>query len=434
MLLKFYRIITILCMPLIRLHLKKRKAKGKEDAERFNERLGQPSLKRPKGQLVWLHGASVGESFSMLPVIERILSSDKNSHVLVTTGTVTSAKLMQERLPDRAFHQYVPVDVPSYTKRFIEYWKPDACLWFESDLWPNLLRESEKAGISMALVNGRISDKSFKTWSRFKFTAKKLFSPFSLCLAQTQEGADRLSYLGATNVSCEGNLKYTAAPLPVDEKELELLKKQIGTRPVWLASSTHSGEDPFVFMAHNIIKKTLPNLLTIIVPRHPERGAGIAQELSNIDGKKQKISLRSNGDEIDEKTDVYVADTIGELGLFYRVSPVVLMGKTLRWPGGGQNPIEPARLGCVVIMGEYTSNFKEVSANMVNNDAAIIINFEFSHRVDGTEDMADMAISLLKNHKQREIYSANAIAFAENEANVLDRVCAKIDFLKLKKI
>lgn len=432
MFLALYRFITFMGLPIISLHLRKRKAKGKEDAFRFKERLGKSSKERPDGKLIWLHGASVGESVSMLPLINKILEADDTCHVLVTTGTVTSAKIMEERLPERAFHQYIPIDVYWYASRFMKHWKPDLCLWFESDLWPNLLSVAKKRGVAMALLNGRMSNKSFKNWKRYKILAKSLLSSFAMCLGQTEEDADRLSKLGAKNVSCEGNLKYAADILPVSENDLIELSKQIGKRNVWLASSTHKGEEEIILQVHEHIKSKVSDVLTVIVPRHPERGQEIAKELSR--NSQAKIDLRSQSIEIEEDSDIYIANTIGELGLFYRAIPVVLIGKTLLAPGGGQNPIEPAKLGCAIVMGEHTANFKEISNKMVNSNAAIIMNFEFSRREDGVYNLAEEIISLIKNTKLREKYSANAIAFANDEASVLDRVYNKIEDLMAKKL
>lgn len=432
MFLCLYRFITFIFLPIISLHLRKRKAKGKEDAFRFEERLGKPSKERPEGRLIWFHGASVGESVSMLPLINKILEADNQCHILVTTGTVTSAKIMAERLPERAFHQYIPIDIYSYANSFMKHWRPDLCLWFESDMWPNLLSVAKKRGVVMALLNGRMSDKSFSKWKWCRFLAKSLLSSFSMCLGQTEEDADRLSKLGAKNVSCEGNLKYAADVLPVSENDLIELSKQIGIRKVWLASSTHKGEEEIILQVHEHIKSKIPDILTVIVPRHPERGDEIAKELSK--NNQVKVDLRSQTREIGRDTDIYIANTIGELGLFYRAIPVVLIGKTLLAPGGGQNPIEPAKLGCAIVMGEHTANFREISNKMANSNAAVIMNFEFSRREDGIYNLAEEIISLIKNTKLREKYSANAIAFANNEASVLDRVYSKIESLISKKL
>ena len=239
MFLKIYNaLITILYPLVIKGYINKRKQIGKEDVARFNERIGRPKLPRPEGKLFWLHGASVGESVSMLPLINKILETYPDSHVMVTTGTVTSADVMQKRLPERAFHQFIPIDNPIFTTRFVKYWHPDVALWFESEFWPAVLTSIKRKNIPLILINGRISNKTFKRWQQFDFICKELLSCFSMCLGQSEEDAYRLRVLGAKETTCLGNLKYAGLPLPVDEKNKKEILKQIGERKIWIASST----------------------------------------------------------------------------------------------------------------------------------------------------------------------------------------------------
>ena len=354
MILGLYRLLTTLGGPLILRYLRRRLARGKEDPVRFEERLGKAGLPRPVGGLVWLHAASVGEAVSMLPVVEAL---QKRATVLVTTGTVTSAAMMRDRLPAGAIHQFVPVDRVAWVRRFLDHWKPDLALWVESELWPNLLIETARRKIPLVLLNGRISARSFRRWLKMRGFIGKLLSCFVLCLGQTEEDARRLATLGAAKTACLGNLKFAVPALPVDEGELAGLLAELGERPRWLAASTHAGEEALAARVHQALG--IPDLVTLIVPRHPDRGAEIAAEV--------KGSLRSRGEPI---RDIYIADTMGELGLFYRAAPLVFVGKSLIGEGG-QNPLEPARLGASVLFGPHMGNFADIAHRMQEAGAAI---------------------------------------------------------------
>ncbi|OFX07331.1 MAG: 3-deoxy-D-manno-octulosonic acid transferase, partial [Alphaproteobacteria bacterium RIFOXYD12_FULL_60_8] len=333
-----YRFATGALGPLIRLYLERRKALGKEDPLRFEERLGHPSRPRPPGALIWVHAASVGESLSVLPLVERVCVERPAVNVLVTTGTLTSARLMAERLPQRAFHQYVPVDRAAYVRSFLDHWKPDLALWVESEFWPNLLTATAARGIPLVLVNGRISDRSFLGWKKYPGLILTLLQSFTLALGQTEVDRDRLRDLGAKNPECLGNLKFAAPPLPVDPATLDELRLNVMGRPLWLAASTHPGEEA---LAGRVGRALGENVLTVMVPRHPQRGEAIAADLR---AQGHVVARRSIGDPLTLTTTVYLADTLGELGLFYRLCPVVFMGKSLLTLGG-QNPFEPVRLG-----------------------------------------------------------------------------------------
>ncbi|MGN6148256.1 MAG: 3-deoxy-D-manno-octulosonic acid transferase, partial [Rhizomicrobium sp.] len=269
-----YRLATLAFAPAVPFFLRQRAMRGKEDTARMRERLGYASANRPDGRLIWIHGASVGESVSVLPLIDAFLQS--GHQVLVTSGTVTSAKLLAERLPSGAIHQYAPVDTPAATSRFLAHWKPDAALFVESELWPNLLYRAAGQGAKLAMVNGRMSERSFRGWSRAKGVASSLLSLFDICLAQDSDTARRLTQLGARNIQVTGSLKADAPPLPADETKLAALRNAIGNRPVLLAASTHPGEDETILPAQDKLRAEFPDLLTIIAPRHPERGEEIA--------------------------------------------------------------------------------------------------------------------------------------------------------------
>ncbi|MDA0785898.1 MAG: 3-deoxy-D-manno-octulosonic acid transferase, partial [Proteobacteria bacterium] len=318
-----YRGVTTAGLPLVELLLQRRLMRGKEEPSRIDERRGIPSIQRPTGPVVWIHAASIGEAQSVLVLIERILRIAPELNLLMTTGTVTSARMMSERLPPRAIHQYVPVDRAAWVRRFLEYWRPAAALWVESELWPNLLLESQRAGIPMALVNARMSEHSRASWGRAPGVARELLSCFSTILAQDQEIAARLEALGARNISVTGNLKLAASPLPATAAALIELQDAIGDRPTWVAASTHRGEEEIVGAVHRGLAGKHPDLLTLLAPRHPHRGDEVEQMLTKTG---LSVSRWSRGDAITAETNIYLADGTGFLGQLYRVSPIAFIG------------------------------------------------------------------------------------------------------------
>ena len=342
-----WRLLTGALSPVAGLLLRRRATHGKEDWARLNERLGISGKARPEGRLIWVHGASVGESLSALPLIEKLL---ENATVLVTSGTVTSAAMMSQRLPKGALHQFVPLDTPSAVARFLDHWKPDAGLFVESDLWPNLILGAKARGVKLALVNARISARSAERWHWARKSVATLLAAFDMVLAQDEEGAERFRKLGARKVEVVGSLKADAPALPVDEDALTQLRKAIGTRPILLAAQTHPGEDETILPAHDLLRARFPDLLTILVPRHTARGA----DLEMLCGARAH-RRRSAGGQISPQTAVYIADTMGEMGLFYRLAPFCFLGGTLV-PLGGHNVLEPASLHCAVLAGPHTSS------------------------------------------------------------------------------
>ena len=416
MFIKVYNTLIRVMYPIvISRYIKKRKERGKEDLKRFNERVGRPTMARPEGKLFWFHGASVGESLSMLPLINRILDTYPDSHVMVTTGTLTSAELMGKRLPERAFHQYIPIDNPVFTTRFVKHWQPDAILWFESDLWPAMLSSIKRKNIPLILVNGRISNKSFKRWQQFDFICKELLSCFTFCLGQSDEDAYRLRVLGAKEAVCLGNVKYAGLPLPVDEEKKAEIEKQINGRTVWLASSTHDDEEFKISKFHNELKKDFPDLLLIIAPRHPHRGVEIQERLEKELGLK--TALRSKNEPLKPDTDVYIADTIGELGIWYGICPLVFIGGSLI-PHGGQNFMEPSRCRDAVIVGPHMHNFTDAINRAKKADAVI--------QVNDVLDLTDNVRQLLGNKELLEAKRSLAYNWAMSEAKVLDGIMDKV--------
>jgi 3-deoxy-D-manno-octulosonic-acid transferase len=334
-----------------------RKRRGKEDPERIVERRGIATLSRPEGvPLAWVHGASVGETLGLVPIVERL--TQRGLAVLVTSGTRTSAELLGRRLPAGAAHQFVPLDVPRYVRRFLDHWRPDLVLLAESDIWPSTVTELARRNIPLVLVNGRMSERSFRRWQRLPDLIGALLQRFALCLAQTQADGERLTLLGAVRVEVAGNLKFDAAAPPADPRMLAQLSGLVAGRPVLVCASTHPGEEELVLAAAHAARARYPKLLTVVVPRHPRRGPEIAA-LAAIAGIRAE--LRSEGALPEPGTEVYVADTIGELGLFYRLASLVFVGGSLV-PRGGQNPIEPAKLGAAILHGPHVHNFADVYA------------------------------------------------------------------------
>lgn len=363
-LLTLYRVATVALTPFAGAILSWRATQGKEDPARLEERLGRSARARPAGRLIWLHGASLGETLSLLPLVERFIQ--RGAEVLVTSGTVSSARLLSTRLPAGAFHQYMPLDAPAFVDAFLDHWRPDVAIFAESELWPNMVAALRQRGVALILANARISRQSAARWSRVPGAARKVFGAVDLCLAQDSESAARFLALGAPCVRIGGNLKFDVPPPPADAARLAQFNGALGARPVWAAVSTHEGEEEIILDVHDKLVRQIPGLLTIIVPRHRERGAEIAQRAG---ARGLSAALRTRDGEPKRDAAIYVADTFGELGLFFRSVGVVFMGKSLA-PGGGQNPIEPAKLGCAVLYGPHVENFAEVYAELAAAKAA----------------------------------------------------------------
>jgi 3-deoxy-D-manno-octulosonic-acid transferase len=367
LLIRSYRRLTRLAAPFSGAILKWRLRRGKEDPERVHERRGIPSFERPDGQLIWVHGASVGEVLAMQPIVEHIRK--RGFPVLVTSGTVTAAQTVAQRMPEGTIHQYIPLDSPRFLQNFLDHWRPGLALIAESEFWPNLLIETSSRNIPIVLVNGRLSQRSFARWKGAKKTAATLLSCFDLCLTQDNDVAERLAELGARRVLATGNLKFDVSPPPADAHDMQEMQRTIHNRPLFLAASTHRGEDEAIIEAHIEVMRKVPDLLTIIVPRHPERGGEIAELIQNY---QLVPAMRSRNHLPDRGTHIYVADTIGELGLFYRLAPIVFMGGSLI-KHGGQNPIEPAKLNNAILHGPHVHSFANIYSELNRQRAAATV-------------------------------------------------------------
>jgi 3-deoxy-D-manno-octulosonic-acid transferase len=417
-----YRAATWPLAPVASLLLARRAARGKEEKSRLGERWGRATLARPPGRLVWLHAASVGESLSLLPIMERLLRRLPQAELLVTTGTVTSARLLGQRLPPaRARHQFLPIDHPLAIRRFLDHWRPDLALWVESEFWPNLLLDTHRRGIPMALLNGRISARSASGWQRAPGLIAALIGCFDLVLAQDAVQAGRLRRLGKAAIHEAGDLKAAGGALAAPADDLTRLASLIGTRPVWLAASTHDGEERIAALAHQTLQARFPQLLTLIAPRHPARAPSIVADLAGL-----RLARRSAGALPDASTEIYLVDTLGELGLFYRLAPIVLVAGSLGAPGtiGGHNPLEAAQLGCAVLFGPDTENCRASGQALERAGAAIRL-----------EDGASLigALSLLLGDPARvAAMGAAARAVAAEGSFVIERAMQLLEPLVAK--
>ncbi len=356
--------------PVLKQLLARRSARGKEDPARLSERMGTPARLRPDGPLIWLHAASVGEAQSALILIDALLEAYPGLNILVTTGTVTSAELMEKRLPARAFHQYVPLDHPGWVSHFLNHWTPDAALWMESELWPNMLMAIQSRAIPCALINARLSDASYTRWKRLPGLARNILKSFQIILTQTDKDAQRYTSLGAQKAMATDNLKYSAPPLPYIEEDLNTLSKATHNRPLWVYASSHAGEEELAARVHMDLAEEFPDLLTIIVPRHPHRGVEIEDQLTIMG----VTATRRTSDKTPpaHSTDIYIADTLGEMGLFYRLGKIVFVGRSFSHDGGGgHNLIEPAQLECTVLTGPNVQFQQQILDDMLDQDALL---------------------------------------------------------------
>jgi 3-deoxy-D-manno-octulosonic-acid transferase len=413
--LRAYRALTRYAAPVAPLLLAWRTRIGKEEPARRPERYGEASVPRPSGFLVWFHAASVGEANAVLPVIDAIASEHPEIGLLLTTGTVTSAKLARARLPKGAVHQYVPLDNQDYVRRFLKHWQPDLAVFVESEIWPNLVLETNANNVPLVLVNGRMSFRSFRRWRNRPGLSRPLFSAFGLVLAQNERFAQRFTALGTPRTVAIGNLKADAPPPPVDLAGHKKLAAALAGRTVWLAASTHPGEDDIAAVAHLAMKKACPDLLTVIVPRHPERGPFIARLLA---GAGLNVALRSEGKLPEPGTDIYIADTIGELGLFYNLVPVALIGGSLV-PHGGQNPVEAIKLGAAVMTGPHWRNFADAYDELLRAGGAV--------QVSDAQSLATTALLLLENAQARGRIMSRAEGAIARMGGALPRTISELE-------
>jgi 3-deoxy-D-manno-octulosonic-acid transferase len=405
--LRAYRRLSAALTPLAPVLIRQRLKKNKEDPARLDERRGISQIERPAGPLVWIHGASVGEVLAAAALIERLRAL--GMRILLTSGTVTSAEIIAKRFPTDIIHQYIPYDSPRFVARFLDHWKPSLALFIESDLWPNLIISAAKRRLPMVLINARMSQRSFPRWQKFSATIGALLGRFEICLAQSETDAERFSALGSRSVVVTGNLKLDVQAPPGDAVKLDKLIAVTRGRPIIVASSTHPGEEEIILETHKTLTSFFPKLLTVIVPRHAHRGADIAQMIT-VAGAQ--VALRSREELPHAGTDIYVADTMGELGLFYRLSPVVFIGGSLV-PHGGQNPIEAVKLGASVVHGPHVFNFTDVYEALDGAGGAKL--------ADSSEQLVKQLGQMLGNEAARDAAIESGRRVVERLGGALDR-------------
>jgi 3-deoxy-D-manno-octulosonic-acid transferase len=394
--------------------LRRRARRGKEDPARLPERLGHASAPRPPGPLAWIHAVSVGESLSHLPLVERLAIERPDLNLLVTSGTRTSAELLARRLPAGVIHQFAPIDAPGVVRRFLDHWRPDLGVFIESELWPNLLHAAHARGTKLALIGARISARSASGWARAPAAARALLGLFDLIYAQNPETRAFIEAQGA-HVDGQLDLKRVAEPLPADPAALAELKRPLGGRPVLLAASTHPGEETLIAEAAGGLA---PETLLIFVPRHPERGAEVGAALVALG---LSAARRSRGEAPGPGIQAYVADTLGELGLFYRLADVAVLGGSLVEGLSGHNPLEPARLGTAVISGPHREAFAEVYDELVQTQAVLI--------AKGPGELAEAIGALMADPKLARALGRRAKAAAEAGRDALDAPLARLQQL-----
>jgi len=413
----WYRFFTYLFYPLAPIYLYFRKIKKKEDSVRYKEKLSHITLTRGKGLLVWLHMASVGEAMSILPLVNSLLNEKKIDQILLTSITLSSGKVLEKKFKEnpKVNHQFLPLDINFLTNKFLNHWKPNLCILIDSEIWPNLILNINKNKIPLLLINARITKKSFDRWKLFINFAKKIFEKFDLCMVSNKESENYLKILGAKNIKNYGNLKFSNTKSDLKRLDSDFLSK-IKNRKVWCAASTHPTEELICAKSHLEIKKIYNNILTIIIPRHIDRVNAINEELSRLD---LNVVFSSESNKLSEKTDILLVNSYGESLKFYNISKFAFLGKSLirsLIKDGGQNPIEPARLGCKIFHGPYVSNFNEAYDYLRKLGVA--------KKINNSEELSLSLVEGLKDDKSKNQEIAKKI---ENYGqNILNNVTMEL--------
>lgn len=405
-----YVLLTSLLFPIGILWVFLRAWCGKEESARIFERFGYSPNPRPSGRVLWFHGASIGESLSFLPLI--IDYHHKNPHLsfVVTTGTQAAARLMEKRLPTRCYHQYLPLDHPLFVQRFLCHWRPTAGFFTESDFWPNLIHMAHHR-CPIFLLNGHLSERSFQRWKILKTPFRTLMNSFTCIFAQTSVDKERFTYFGLKNVTYKGNLKFSGSPLEFNEKESKRLTHATSKRRVWVVSNTHPGEEPIILDVHKQLKEKYPDILLILIPRHIERCPSIINDVLN---RGLTYTLRTDKKILPSSTDVYIANTLGETGLFYHKFPIIFMAGSLRPNIGGHNILEPARFGCTILFGPYMENNKDISDFLLHHKVVL--------QTHTTEDLYKHLDLLLGKKPITRQYASRLRAVLKREDGVADMI------------
>ncbi|KAA0972214.1 3-deoxy-D-manno-octulosonic acid transferase [Aureimonas fodinaquatilis] len=410
-----YRLAGSLAYPMLGAYVGWRASRGKEDPLRRRERYGFTAVARPDdAPVIWVHAASIGESAAVTPLVRAIAA--EGFRIVMTTGTVASATLVGERLSDAVIHQYVPLDLKPSVSRFLDHWRPELAIVAESEIWPMTLMELGKRRIPQVLVNARLSDRSFRRWRAVPYLAEALLENLAHIVAQSEVDGERYHMLGARAVTVAGNLKADTTPPPLtDRTEALEIAQAVGRRPTFAAISTHEGEEVMIAQVQRKLTEKHPRLLSIIVPRHVERGADIARELQ---GKGFRVARRSLGELPDPTTDIFLGDTVGEMGLYLRLTEIAFVGKSLSGEGG-QNPLEAAMLGSAILSGRYVQNFRDIYQRLLKNGGARIVR--------DADQLAEQIDVLLTEPETRTAMITNAKASVVEMRGALSRTMQALE-------
>jgi len=412
-LLHVYRYFMILMSPVLWIWIKYRLLRGKEECHRIKERFGYPTIVHPKKKIIWLHGASVGEVKTLFPLIPKIVSDYPDTFFLITSATRSSADLIAKNHLPNTYHQYIPLDIPKAVNSFVDYWEPDILIITESEIWPNLLKKTKSKNIPIALINGRFSKKSIKTWGLINKTAQIIFGYFDLIISGDKNTHNFLKSIIGDKVQYLGNLKSNTSCLSVNKINHEKLKTQIGNRLVWCAASTHKGEEKYIISAHKKLREKFPNLLVIMSLRHPERAKSVLKQMGDL-----SVSIHSHEDEITNKTDIYLIDTIGDMGLAYSLSKITLVCGSLIKGLKGHNPIEPAHFSNAILTGIHFDSFYDTYMSMLDSKAATSILLG--------DDIEKHVSELLSNPNKLKKKQKLAQNFVNNQISILDSTWNKL--------
>ncbi len=420
MLLVFYSWLSYVLAPLLWLYSFYKSRKYDDCEKRLKNHCGKATLSRPDGKIVWMHAASVGETLTAITLLEHLKSLDSQLKFLITTTTKTAANLLLSRfelnplLSSCCVHQYAPIDVYPWCKRFIDYWHPDVALFFESELWPNLIKVASDKSIKLGLINARVSVNSLKNWQKFSASISKVLEKFSVIIAQSQYDADNIQNFVKQKVGYYGNLKHSAEKLPINESVLKSMGEFIKDKFIFIAASTHKGEEEEIIRAHRILKQSY-DIFTILAPRHPNRCQDIGLMCFNEGFNYLRRSQVGNA--INSNTEVYIVDTIGELGTFYSMAEIAFVGGSIV-SHGGHNILEPAKLSCSVMHGSYMHNFKELDETFRRADASVVVH-------DGKE-LAEEVIKQIEDKKKLKTLQQNAFKVATSQYVILEKVANAI--------
>tara|TARA_B100000212_G_scaffold227632_1_gene172839 strand:- start:1488 stop:2753 length:1266 start_codon:yes stop_codon:yes gene_type:complete len=409
---RIYNLMTKIIRPLFYLFFIYRFLKNKEERGKYSERKGFSSSKKPKGKIVWVHAASVGEALSSLPLIDKLKELSPKISILITTSTKTSKEIIVKKKIDDLIHQYVPWDNEKFCTNFLNFWQPDLAIFLESEIWPNLLNETNKKNIPLCLVNARITDNTFKKWFKFPKTIKYLLSFFSIIIAQDELSKIKLQKLGAKNIFVYGNLKNDSKKLLYDIEDFRKYDEYLREKNLLVAASTHEGEEVEIINKFKSLLIELPNLFLVLAPRHPDRRSDLVKIIKKSGFTDKDFILRSSNNYLDQNIKIFLLDSIGELGYFYKKSNAVIMGGAFGY-FGGHNPIEPALFENAIFSGPNFYNFKDEYNQLLKNDGAKII-----------YDMDDL--SILKNKEKLLSMAKNSKIFSENIKGTADKISVKL--------